>query len=207
MDAPRDYYEVLGVAREADASTIKKAYRKLALKHHPDRNPDNPEAEEMFKEASEAYSVLSDEQKRATYDRFGHAGLRGAGQNPGFQNSDEIFNHFSDLFGDLFGFGGGGARGRGGQRIRAGSDLQYRLDIDFMEAVHGVSKEIEIPRSSICEVCDGTGAEPGTELKTSPTPPQVGQVFSSVPGSAPVPSHTSQMLDRGISISLETPWT
>ncbi|MFT4980152.1 MAG: molecular chaperone DnaJ, partial [Myxococcota bacterium] len=156
MDNPRDYYEVLEVARDADATTIKKAYRKKALKFHPDRNPDNPEAEEKFKEASEAYSILSDEQKRATYDRFGHAGLRGAGHNPGFQDSDEVFRHFSDLFGDLFGFGGGGGRGRGGgggSRARAGSDLQYRLQIDFLEAIHGVAKDIEIPRAVLCDPC------------------------------------------------------
>lgn len=175
MDTPRDYYEVLGVGRDADAPAIKKAYRKLALKFHPDRNPDNPEAEERFKEASEAYSVLSDEQKRATYDRFGHAGLRGAGQSPGFGSTEEVFSHFSDLFGDLFGFGAGG--GGRGQRVRAGADLQYRLDLDFMEAVHGTAKEIEIPRSSICEVCDGSGAEPGTELKTCPTCNGLGEVI------------------------------
>lgn len=177
MDTPRDYYEVLGVAKDADATTIKKAYRKKALKFHPDRNPDNPEAEAKFKEASEAYSVLSDEQKRATYDRFGHAGLRGAGQNPGFQDSDEIFRHFSDLFGDLFGFGGGGGRGGGGRRGRQGSDLQYRLQVDFLEAIHGVSKEIEIPRAVHCEPCDGSGAKPGSTPQKCTTCNGMGEVI------------------------------
>lgn len=179
MDNPRDYYEVLGVARDADAGTIKKAYRKKALKFHPDRNPDNPEAEEKFKEASEAYSVLSDDQKRETYDRFGHAGLRGAGHSPGFQDSEEVFRHFSDLFGDLFGFGGGGGggRGRGGSRARAGSDLQYRLQVDFLEAIHGVSKEIEIPRAVHCVTCNGSGAKPGSTPKTCPTCNGVGEVI------------------------------
>jgi molecular chaperone DnaJ len=180
MDNPRDYYEVLGVARDAEAGTIKKAYRKKAMKFHPDRNPDNPEAEEKFKEASEAYSVLSDEQKRATYDRYGHAGLRGAGHSPGFQDSDEVFRHFSDLFGDLFGFGGGGGgggRGRGGSRARSGSDLQYRMQVGFLEAIHGVSKEIEIPRAVRCAPCSGSGAKPGSTPKTCPTCNGIGEVI------------------------------
>ncbi len=181
MDTPRDYYEILCVAKDADGSVIKKAYRKLALKYHPDRNPDDPEAEAKFKEASEAYSVLSDEQKRATYDRFGHAGLRGSGQQPGFQNADEIFSHFSDLFGDLFGFGGGrgGRRGGGGQRLRAGSDLQFRLEIDFLEAVHGVQKEIEVPRAVLCDTCDGSGAKPGSKPQTCSTCGGMGEVIQS----------------------------
>ncbi len=181
MDNPRDYYEVLGVAKDADASTIKKSYRKLAMKFHPARNPDNPEAEAKFKEASEAYSVLSDDQKRATYDRFGHAGLRGAGHSPGFQNSDEIFSHFSDLFGDLFGFGGGGGgrRGRGGGGARGGADLQFRVQIDFLEAIHGVSKEIEVPRAVLCEPCNGGGAEPGSKPATCTTCGGVGEVIQS----------------------------
>jgi len=177
MDNPRDYYEVLGVGKDADAKVIKKAYRKLAMQFHPDRNPDNPEAEAKFKEASEAYSVLSDEQKRATYDRYGHAGLRGSGHNPGFQNTDEIFSHFSDLFGDLFGFGGGGGGRRGGQRVRSGSDLQYRLPIDFLEAIHGISKEIEIPRAMLCSPCEGSGAKPGSQPRTCSTCNGMGEVI------------------------------
>ena len=164
MSQPRDYYEVLGVPKDADDSTLKKAYRKLALKHHPDRNPDDPAAEAAFKEASEAYQVLSDAKKRQMYDRFGHQGLRGAGVDPGFQNSDEVFSQFADLFGDLFGFGGGGGgRGRGGgQRARRGADLQFQLQLDFLEAIHGTTKEVEIPRQAHCEPCDGSGAEPGS---------------------------------------------
>ncbi len=162
MDQPRDYYEVLGVARDADDSTIKKAYRKLALKFHPDRNPDNPEAETKFKEASEAYSVLSDAQKRQTYDRFGHQGLRGGGPGggAGFQSAEEIFSQFSDIFGDFFGGGGGGGRRGGGRRVRRGADLQYGLDLEFLEAVHGVVKEIEYPVHNPCETCEGSGADP-----------------------------------------------
>ena len=119
MSQPRDYYEVLGVPKDADEAALKKAYRKLAMQFHPDRNPDNPEAEAKFKEASEAYQVLSDADKRSTYDRFGHAGLRGAGGGggPGFQSADEVFSQFGDLFGDLFGFSGGRGRG-GGVRLR-----------------------------------------------------------------------------------------
>jgi molecular chaperone DnaJ len=177
MSQPRDYYEILGVARTAGADEIKKAYRKLALQHHPDRNPGDPQAEAKFKEASEAYGVLSDANKRATYDRFGHAGLRGAGMDPGFQNADEIFSHFSDLFGDLFGLGGGRGRGRGGgPRLRRGADLEYALELEFLEAVHGCSKEVEIARQSRCETCDGSGAKPGTKPVTCSTCNGVGEV-------------------------------
>lgn len=178
MSQPRDYYEVLGVERTADDATIKKAYRKLALKYHPDRNPDNAEAETKFKEASEAYSVLSDAQKRSTYDRFGHQGLRGAGGQPGFQDAEEIFSQFGDLFGDLFGFGGGGGRrGRGGQRLRRGANLQIALQLEFLEAIHGVKKEIELPREVVCDRCDGDGAEPGSKPVTCPTCNGQGQVI------------------------------
>ena len=179
MSQPRDYYEVLGVAKDADDATIKKAYRTLALKYHPDRNPDRPEAEDKFKEASEAFQVLSDAQKRQTYDRFGHQGLRGQGVNPGFQDADEIFSHFSDMFGDLFGgFGGGGGRRRGGgRRVRRGADLQYALELDFMEAIHGTSKEIEIPRQTACERCDASGVEPGSEPEKCDTCGGVGEVI------------------------------
>ena len=180
MSQPRDYYEVLGVARDASEQEIKKAYRKLALQHHPDRNPDDPKAEALFKEASEAYSVVSDPQKRATYDRFGHAGLRGSGQDPGFANADEIFQHFSDMFGDLFGFGGGGGgrgRQRGGRAIRRGADLRYVLRIDFLEAVHGVTREIEVPRHAPCETCGGNGAAVGSQPETCSTCGGQGEVI------------------------------
>jgi molecular chaperone DnaJ len=178
MSSPRDYYEVLGVSRESSDSEIKKAYRKLAMKHHPDRNPDNPEAEALFKEASEAYSVLSDTEKRSTYDRFGHQGLHGAGVNPGFSNADEIFSHFGDMFGDLFGFGGGGGRG-GGRRARRGSDLNIRLVVDFMDAVHGCQQEITVDRAGQCGPCTGSGVEPGKEPEQCETCGGVGEVIQS----------------------------
>ena len=180
MAEPRDYYDVLQVPRDADDATIKKAYRKLAMQFHPDRNPGDAAAEAKFKEASEAYSVLSDEQKRATYDRFGHAGLRGQGPGggPGFQNADEIFSQFGDLFGDMFGFGGGRGRGRSGPR--SGSDLRMRVHLEFLEAVHGTTKEIEVPREQGCDACGGSGAEPGSAPVTCTTCGGAGQVLQQV---------------------------
>ncbi|MDP6934198.1 MAG: DnaJ domain-containing protein, partial [Myxococcota bacterium] len=178
MSSPRDYYEVLGVERSASTPEIKKAYRKLALANHPDQNPDDPEAEGRFKEAAEAYEVLSDERKRATYDQFGHAGLRGAGMGGGFQNADEVFSQFSDLFEDLFGFGGA-SRGRGrsrGRRLRRGADIEYRLRIDFMEAIEGTSTQITFPRSLRCALCDGSGAAHGSTPETCGTCGGAGQV-------------------------------
>ena len=160
----RDYYEVLGVDKTADAKVLKKAFRKLALQFHPDRNPDDPEAEAKFKEASEAYEVLSDPQKRQTYDQFGHAGLSGAGYQPGFQDMGDIFSHFGDIFGDLFGGRRGGQRGP-----RRGADLELRLPLDFMEAVHGCEKEIEVPTHIGCGTCSGSGAKPGTAKKPCAT--------------------------------------
>lgn len=173
MSQPRDYYEVLGVPKDADEAALKKAYRKLAMQFHPDRNPDNPEAEAKFKEASEAYQVLSDADKRSTYDRFGHAGLRGAGGGggPGFQSADEVFSQFGDLFGDLFGFSGGRGRGGGGggNRPRAGDDLQVLLQIDFMDAVKGTQRDVEVPRMCRCERCSASGIEPGSKPETCST--------------------------------------
>jgi molecular chaperone DnaJ len=167
----RDYYEVLGVGRDADEQSIKGAYRKLALKHHPDRNPDDPTAEEKFKEASEAYSVLSDPQKRAAFDRYGHAGLQGTGAGPqGFDPSQ--FGDFSDILGDFFGFGdlfGGGRGGRRGNRQARGEDVRYDLEIEFEQAVFGMSAEIQVPRMERCERCSGSGAEPGSGPVTCPT--------------------------------------
>jgi len=156
----RDYYEVLGVSRDIDTEGLKKAYRKLALQFHPDRNPDDPTAEEKFKEASEAYSVLSDPEKRRAYDRFGHS-LGGSAEGFDFQQDFGAFTDiFSDLFGEAFGFGGGARRRRGrGQR---GADLRYNLEITFDEVLHGVEKTLEIPRMHRCERCEGTGAKPGT---------------------------------------------
>src|SRR5579872_205608 len=142
----RDYYEVLGVGRDIDDPGLKSAYRKLALQFHPDRNPNNHEAEEKFKEAAEAYSVLSDPQKRAAYDRYGHQGLQGLGASQGFDPS--AFTDFSDILGDLFGFGdlfGGGRRG-GRSRAQRGEDLRYDLEINMEDALRGLSVEIQVPR-------------------------------------------------------------
>ena len=167
--AKRDYYEVLSVGKDAGDGEIKSAYRRLALQYHPDRNPDDPDAEEKFKEASEAYSVLSDAQKRAAYDRYGHAGLQGGGAGAGGFNP-EAFADFSDILGDLFGFGdlfgGGGRRRRGGQR---GDDVRYDLEIGFEEAVFGMGAEIQVPRMEVCDRCGGSGAEPGSGPSTCPT--------------------------------------
>lgn len=154
MASKRDYYEVLGVSRNASASEIKSAYRKLAVKYHPDRNPDDPEAEERFKEAAEAYAVLSDTDKRARYDRFGHRGVggaAGAGQG-GFDPS--IFADFSDILGDVFGFG----RRGGGRRAQQGADLRYDLEISFEEAAFGTETRLKIPRLERCEDCSGSGS-------------------------------------------------
>ncbi|MDX1584397.1 MAG: molecular chaperone DnaJ [Thermoanaerobaculia bacterium] len=156
----RDYYEVLGVSRDASVAEIKKAYRKLAVEFHPDKNPGDNGAEEKFKEAAEAYSVLADKEKRARYDRFGHQGIGGA--SGGFDPSQ--FTDFADILGDLFGFGdffGGGARR--GNRPARGADLRYDYEISFEEAVFGKEAEIEVARTINCERCEGTGAAPGTE--------------------------------------------
>jgi len=153
-----DYYDTLGVDRAADLSTIKKAYRRLALKYHPDKNPGDAKAEERFKEAAEAYAVLSDPDKRRRYDTYGKAGL---GAQGGFQGFDqEIFADFSDILGDLFGFGSifGGARRR--RRGQAGRDLRYDLEIEFEEAVRGLETRIKVPRLETCGECDGRGAAP-----------------------------------------------
>lgn len=167
----RDYYEVLGLGKDAGDQEIKSAYRKLALKYHPDRNPDDPSAEDRFKEASEAYSVLSDAQKRAAYDRFGHAGLQGAaGGGPSF--NPEAFSDFGDILGDLFGFGdlfGGGGGGRRRSRAQRGEDVRYDLEISFEEAVFGIPAEIQVPRMEPCERCRATGSEPGSGPSTCPT--------------------------------------
>jgi molecular chaperone DnaJ len=156
----RDYYEVLGVGRQASADELKRAFRKLAMQYHPDRNPDNPEAAERFKEASEAYEVLSDPDKRRSYDMFGHAGV---GQTSGGFSGFEGFG-FGDIF-DTF-FGGGATRAR--QRSTRGSDLRYDLTITFEEAYQGVEREVEVPRLVSCERCSGTGAEAGTGFETCP---------------------------------------
>ncbi len=170
----RDYYEVLGCSRDADEQQLKSAYRKLALEHHPDRNPGNHQAEERFKEAAEAYSVLSDPQKRAAYDRFGHQGVQGAGA--GFDPSSV---DFSDILGEFFGlgdlFGGGGARRRGGPQ--RGEDLRYDMEISFEDAVFGKTIEIQAPRLEACKHCKGKGAEPGSGSITCPTCKGRGEVL------------------------------
>lgn len=169
----RDYYEVLGLGREAGDAELKTAYRKLAMKYHPDRNPGDKEAEDRFKEAAEAYSVLSDPQKRASYDRFGHAGVQNAAGQQGFDPN--AFGDFGDILGDLFGFGDlfGGAGGAGGGRRRnraqRGEDLRYDLEISFEDSMRGLSADIQVPRLETCSRCKGTGAEKEDGLTTCPT--------------------------------------
>lgn len=183
MAEKRDYYEVLGVKKDATADEIKKAYRKLAVKYHPDRNPDDKEAEEKFKEAAEAYDVLSDADKRAKYDRFGHnmgqqfGGAGGGQYYGGGMNMEDIFANFGDIFGDIFGnhgrgsygggfggFGGGSARPR--QHVNKGTDLRITVKVTLKDIMDGVEKKLKIPRLVACEHCKGTGAKDGTAFKT-----------------------------------------
>ncbi|MCL1825073.1 MAG: molecular chaperone DnaJ [Betaproteobacteria bacterium] len=175
MPNKRDYYTTLGVNRDANDDTIKKAYRKLAMKYHPDRNPGNKEAEEKFKEAKEAYEILSDTKKRDAYDRFGHAGVDpSAGVGGGFGGGFEGFGDaFSDIFGDLFG-GGGGGRSR--SNVYRGADLRYNLEISLEEAARGAEKIIRIPTVEECGTCGGTGAKPGTHPVTCPSCGGAGQI-------------------------------
>ncbi len=168
--AKRDYYEILGVNRDASEEDLKKAYRRLAMKWHPDRNPDNPKAEEHFKEAKEAYEVLSEPQKRAAYDQFGHAGVNPqAGGGPGGAGFGDIF---SDIFGEIF---GGGARG-GRSAVFRGADLRYNLEITLEQAAHGFETKIRIPGLAACETCKGSGAKAGTQPSTCPSCRGAGQV-------------------------------
>ncbi|MDZ4797453.1 MAG: molecular chaperone DnaJ [Bryobacteraceae bacterium] len=173
----RDYYEVLGVERGADDQTLKGAYRKLALKFHPDRNPGDHEAEEKFKEAAEAYSVLSDGQKRAAYDRYGHQGLQGAAGGAGGFDPN-AFSDFSDIFGDLFGdaFGGQGG-GRRRNRAQRGDDIRYDLEISFEDMMNGLAAEIQAPRTDPCDRCSATGAEPEDGLTVCPVCRGKGEVI------------------------------
>jgi len=168
--AKRDYYEVLGVAKDASAEQIKKAYRKCAMEFHPDRNPGNAEAEQKFKEAAEAYECLSDQDKRARYDRFGHEGLRGAPQHD-FSNFESIFEVFGDLFGGGGGGGGGDFFGFGRRRAgpRPGASLKVELELGFLEAAKGCEKVVEIRRGESCETCKGSGAKAGTKASTCGT--------------------------------------
>jgi molecular chaperone DnaJ len=174
--AKRDYYEVLGVERGASEAELKKAYRRLAMKHHPDRNPDDKASEDMFKDANEAYEVLSDAGKRAAYDQYGHAGVdpsMGGAGGPGFGGAN-----FSDIFGDVFSDFFGGAGGRGGQRggAQRGSDLRYTLELDLEEAVRGTTVNIRVPTLVNCKICEGSGAKKGTSPVTCTTCGGIGQV-------------------------------
>ena len=171
MSEKRDYYEVLGVSRQAEPSELKRAYRKLALELHPDRNPGDQAAEARFKEASEAYQVLSDPEKRALYDRYGHEGPRGGGFG-GFSNVGDIFSAFSDIFGDFFG-GGFGAGSRGGGR---GADIETEVQLTLSEVLTGVTKEVAVRRRVVCKDCAGSGAAPGTLREACPQCRGRGQV-------------------------------
>ena len=161
----RDYYEILGLSREADEGALKSAYRKLAMKYHPDRNPGDQGAEDKFKEAAEAYSVLSDAQKRAAYDHYGHQGVAGASQ--GFDPNQ--FQDFGDILGDFFGFGDMfGGKGRSRNRAQKGEDLRYDLEIGLEDCIRGMSADIQVPRLESCGTCKGTGAEAHDGLTACP---------------------------------------
>ncbi len=177
MAEKRDYYEVLGVPRHAEAAEIKKAYRKLALQYHPDKNPGNKEAEEKFKEAAEAYDVLSNEEKRRRYDQFGHAGLGGAGGfGGGGMSMDDIFSHFGDIFGSFGGFGGFGGGGRSARRVNRGTNLRVKVKLTLEEVATGVEKKIKVKKYIADEHCHGTGAKNGTSYSTCTTCHGTGQV-------------------------------
>lgn len=180
--AKRDYYDVLGSSKGASADELKKAYRKKAKELHPDRNSDNPDAEDQFKEVNEAYDVMKDADKKAAYDRYGHAAFEGGmpgGQRGGFGGQGDFSSAFSDVFDDLFGDfmgGAGGQRGGGRQRASRGSDLRYNLRVSLEEAYSGSQKTIKVPTSVQCEGCSGTGAESGAEPQTCPTCSGMGKV-------------------------------
>ena len=165
----RDYYEVLEVPKNANESELKKAYRQLALKYHPDKNPGDKQAEDKFKEASEAYNILKDAEKRQVYDQYGHDGLKGRGYG-GFSGFDDIFSQFGDVFGDFFGGGGGG-------RQRTGSDLRLDISISFQEAAFGTEKEVEVSKHNPCGTCEGSGAKPGHRPQPCRTCRGTGQVI------------------------------
>ena len=178
MTTKRDYYEVLGVSRSADDTEIKKAYRRLAMKCHPDRNQNDKSAEAAFKECQEAYQVLADAQKRAAYDQFGHAGLDGSGGGGGFYGAGAGAAGFADIFGDVFGdiFGGGGGGGRRASQVYRGADVRFGLDLSLEDAVHGTEARIRVPTMATCEVCKGSGARAGSAPVACPTCGGHGQV-------------------------------
>jgi len=205
--AKRDFYEVLGVQKNASREEIKKAYRQLAIRHHPDRNPGSKEAEEKFKEATEAYEILADDRKRATYDQYGFAGLNGMGQ-PTAQDFSTIFQGFEDIFGDVSGifdsfFGGGGSRRRSSSRGygQRGSDLRYDMEISFLEAAFGVKKEVTYARAERCDACKGTGADKGSGRKLCPTCGGSGQVrrnsgFFSIASTCPSCNGEGEIIEK-----------
>jgi molecular chaperone DnaJ len=170
--AKRDYYEILGVTKSSTADEIKKSYRKLAIKYHPDKNPDNPEAEEKFKEAAEAYEILSSPEKKQRYDQYGHAGMsgNGGGHSGGGMNMEDIFSNFGDVFGDESPFGSffGGNRG-GGRAKRKGSNLRIKLKLDLEEIANGAEKKIKVKRHVACDACNGNGSKNGTSVKQCTT--------------------------------------
>lgn len=176
-----DYYDILGVSRQAEQADIKRAYRKLALKYHPDRNPDDKDAEEQFKKAAEAYDVLSDPQKRTQYDQFGHAAFKQAngGQYSGFSNLNDIFSSFGDIFEDFFSGGMDRGRHRTRSKIRQGSDLRYILEITMEDVIKGLEKTIEFDREEGCETCNGVGADPKHGLETCRKCDGTGQIVRS----------------------------
>lgn len=175
----RDFYEVLGVPRDADPDTIKKAYRKLAMQFHPDKNPGDKQAEDKFKEAATAYEVLSDSEKRARYDRFGHAGVSGASGGPqGFADVSDIFEAFGDIFGDFFG-GGGAGRSRRKNSPRRGADLRYYVDLELKDVLNGLQRDIEFDIEQSCGTCAGSGAKKGSTPVTCAVCGGAGQVVRS----------------------------
>ena len=198
--AKRDYYDILGVAKNSSEEDLKKAYRKLAMKYHPDRNPGDAKAEEHFKEAKEAYEILSDAGKREAYDRFGHAGVEAA-QNGG-GGGGQGFGGFADVFGDIFGdiFGGAGAgRGAGGSNVYRGADLRYAMEVSLEQAASGYETEIRVPSWDNCATCKGSGAKPGTKPQTCRTcggqgVVRVQQGFFSVQQSCPTCSGTGKVI-------------
>ncbi len=184
MSSKRDYYEILSVEKSADGETIKKSYRKLAMQFHPDRNPGDQAAEDKFKEAAEAYEVLSNSDKRSQYDRFGHQafqGRGGAGGHGGFSDMNDIFSQFGDIFGDIFGAGGGGFGQQGGRTrsrnaVRKGADLRFVTEVELSEVVTGKEQQIEFDTEANCGDCNGTGAAKGSKATTCKVCGGAGQV-------------------------------